>query len=159
MHARSSFLRRSRAVSVAFTAARRHRLTGLIAVLCRSVLAGLVLVAGMPQARAATLLTWDITGSTGTSSGSAPSSLAVGVSGSAMTAGAGTTTGNSTSPGHPSSNSSSPPSGNSSSPGHPATNSSSPSTVVARRPGQHVQPARGGGDEGHRGDGLQFHHP
>ena len=98
MHARSSFLRRSRAVSVASTSARRHRLTALIAGLCRGVLAGLVLVAGLPQARAATLLTWDITGSTGTSSGSAPSSLAVGVSGSAMTAGAGTTTGNSTSP-------------------------------------------------------------
>ena len=94
MHARSSFLRRSKAVSVASTAARRHQLTGLIDVLCRGVLAGLVLVTGMPQARAATLLTWDLTTTTGSTSGSAASALILGVTGSVMSSGTGTTAGN-----------------------------------------------------------------
>ncbi|MCU0791998.1 MAG: autotransporter-associated beta strand repeat-containing protein [Opitutaceae bacterium] len=44
----------------------------------------------------ASLLTWDVTGTTGASSGSAPASLAAGLSGSAITGGG--STGNSTSP-------------------------------------------------------------
>ena len=62
--------------------------------LCRGALAGLVLVAGMPHAHAATLLTWDITTTTGATSGSAASALVVGVTGSTLSAGPGTTTGN-----------------------------------------------------------------
>jgi autotransporter-associated beta strand protein len=68
------------------------------AAIWRGILAGLVLVAGTPHASAATLLTWDITGSNGSSSGSAASALVLGVSGSVMTSGPGTTLGNTTSP-------------------------------------------------------------
>ena len=39
--------------------------------LCRGLLAGMVLIAGMPQSRAGTLLTWDLTSTTGSTSGSA----------------------------------------------------------------------------------------
>ncbi|MBJ7259134.1 MAG: autotransporter-associated beta strand repeat-containing protein [Chthoniobacterales bacterium] len=46
------------------------------------------------QSRAATLLSWDVTGTTGTSSGAAATASVIGVSGSAMTAGAGTLAGN-----------------------------------------------------------------
>ncbi|MFM7244625.1 MAG: beta strand repeat-containing protein, partial [Planctomycetaceae bacterium] len=60
----------------------------------RGALAGLVLVAGMPGSRAATLLTWDITVTTGGTSGAAASALVVGVTGSTMSAGLGTTVGN-----------------------------------------------------------------
>ncbi len=70
----------------------------IVDALVRGLMVGLVLLAGMPQAPAATLLTWDITGSSGTTSGPAPSSLVIGVSGSLMTSGAGLATGNSTSP-------------------------------------------------------------
>ena len=49
-------------------------------------------------AQADTLLTWDVTGTTGTSSLVTASSLSVAISGSAMTAGSGTTAGNTTSP-------------------------------------------------------------
>jgi autotransporter-associated beta strand protein len=64
-------------------------------VLCRGVLAGMVLVAGMPQARAGTLLSWDLTTTTGSTSGSAASALVVGVTGTVMSSGTGTTAGNS----------------------------------------------------------------
>ena len=49
-------------------------------------------------ASADTILTWDVTGTLGTSGSSVASALVLGVSGSAMTAGSGTTSGNSTSP-------------------------------------------------------------
>ena len=65
-----------------------------LAGLCRGALAGLVLVAGMPHAHAATLLTWDFTITTGGTSGPAASALVVGVTGSTLSAGPGTTTGN-----------------------------------------------------------------
>jgi autotransporter-associated beta strand protein len=71
-----------------------RRLAGSLGVLCRGALAGLVLASGTPQARAATLLTWDITTTTGATSGSAASALVVGVTGSVMSSGPGTTTGN-----------------------------------------------------------------
>lgn len=45
-------------------------------------------------AQADTLLTWDVTGTTGTSGSSTAASLSVAISGSAMTAGSGTTAGN-----------------------------------------------------------------
>ncbi len=59
------------------------------------VLTGGLLISGSPPALAAALLTWDITNTTGTSSGVAASALLVGLTGSSMTAGPGTTTGNS----------------------------------------------------------------
>jgi autotransporter-associated beta strand protein len=63
----------------------------------RLLLTGL-LAGGQPaQTWAATLLTWDITSTTGSTSGSAPGSLAVGLSGSVLD-GSTLTTGNSTSP-------------------------------------------------------------
>lgn len=43
--------------------------------------------------QADTLLTWDVTGATGTSGSGTPASLSVAISGSAMTAGSGTTVG------------------------------------------------------------------
>ncbi|MBJ7391578.1 MAG: autotransporter-associated beta strand repeat-containing protein, partial [Chthoniobacterales bacterium] len=46
------------------------------------------------QASADTLLTWDVTGTTGTSGSGTAASLSVAISGSAMTAGSGTTAGN-----------------------------------------------------------------
>ena len=93
MHACRSFLRCSRAVA-ASTSTRKSRLSGFIDGLCRGVLTGLVLVAGMPQARASTLLTWDLTTTTGSTSGSAASALVVGVTGTVMSSGTGTTAGN-----------------------------------------------------------------
>lgn len=57
-------------VSCTYAVAHLERILNAVG---RGLLIALVLVAGMPQARAATLLTWDITGSTGTSSGLAPS--------------------------------------------------------------------------------------
>ncbi|MBU6308911.1 MAG: autotransporter-associated beta strand repeat-containing protein [Planctomycetes bacterium] len=61
---------------------------------CRGVLVGVVLVAGMPHVHAGALLTWDLTSTTGSTSGSAASALVIGVTGSVMSAGLGTTTGN-----------------------------------------------------------------
>ena len=49
-------------------------------------------------AQADTLLTWDVTGTTGTGGSGTASSLSVAISGSVMTAGSGTTAGNTTSP-------------------------------------------------------------
>lgn len=57
--------------------------------------AGLILVVALQSlANADTILTWDVTGTTGTSGSSAASSLVLGISGSAMSAGAGTAAGN-----------------------------------------------------------------
>jgi len=71
-----------------------QRFSAALGVLFRGALAGLMLASGVPQAHAATLLTWDITITTGTTSGSAASALVVGVTGSVMSSGTGTTTGN-----------------------------------------------------------------
>ncbi|MFM7205284.1 MAG: beta strand repeat-containing protein [Planctomycetaceae bacterium] len=81
----------------------RRSLCRSLSALGRGLLAGLVLAMGMPQARAATLLTWDIVGSGGattgsSTSGAAASALVVGVAGSIMTCGSGATTGNTSSP-------------------------------------------------------------
>lgn len=62
--------------------------------LCRGALVGLMLVTGMPHARSGTLLTWDLTSTTGSTSGSAASALVVGVTGTVLSAGLGTTIGN-----------------------------------------------------------------
>ncbi|MFZ4638371.1 MAG: hypothetical protein ACOYMC_13245, partial [Pirellulales bacterium] len=63
----------------------------------RGVLVAAVLAGEMPVVRAATLLTWDITSTTGATSGSAASALAAGISGSVLD-GATLGTGNSGSP-------------------------------------------------------------
>ena len=63
----------------------------------RGVLVAAVLAGEMPVVRAATLLTWDITSTTGATSGSAASALAAGISGSVLD-GSTLGTGNSTSP-------------------------------------------------------------
>ena len=60
----------------------------------RSALFPVLFFALQGFATAGTLLTWDVTGTTGTSGSGAASSLVFGVSGSAMSAGAGTTLGN-----------------------------------------------------------------
>ena len=67
----------------------------------RLALAAAVVGSGMPHVRAATLLTWDITGSTGGTSGSVAAALVSGISGSTLNGtGSGSTlaNGNSTSP-------------------------------------------------------------
>ena len=94
MHVHRSGLRQSGSVAMTARATARHRFTWSIDALCRGLLAGLVIVAGMPQARAGTLLTWDLTTTTGSTSGSAASALVVGVTGTVMSSGTGTTAGN-----------------------------------------------------------------
>ena len=71
-----------------------HRLADVISGLWRGAIAGLILGAGMPHAHAGTLLTWDFTITTGGTSGPAASALVVGVTGSTLSAGLGTTAGN-----------------------------------------------------------------
>ena len=90
--------RRSGSAQTAEGSVRGHRLADVISGLWRGAIAGLILGAGMPHARAGTLLTWDLTSTTGSTSGPVASALVIGVSGSLMTSGAGLATGNSTSP-------------------------------------------------------------
>ena len=90
--------RRSGSAQPAGVSVRGHRLADVISGLWRGAIAGLILGAGMPHARAGTLLTWDLTSTTGSTSGPVASALVIGVSGSLMTSGAGLANGNSTSP-------------------------------------------------------------
>ena len=86
--------RRSGSAQTAGVSVRVHRLAEVISVLGRGAIAGLILGAGMPHAHAGTLLTWDFTITTGGTSGPAASALVVGVTGSTLSAGLGTTAGN-----------------------------------------------------------------
>ena len=94
MHVRHPWLCRREVAAPAFASAIARRIQARLDVFCRGLLAGLVLVAGMPHARATTLLTWDLTSTTGSTSGSAASALVVGVTATVMSSGTGTTTGN-----------------------------------------------------------------